>query len=169
LAVNPTDMADEIRIGMGFPPPTSDINIGWATGVLAELTENGTASFGGSPGPHPVSGLTGPSMALKIQTEAGYPFISPELTLYATALSNYIIAFAVVTYTGPPPSAGNPDWYLGGTIGGMTGAAMAAAVALGVGFPFVSTELLNKCTAIVDHIQSNAEVEGDGVLPPEIS
>ena len=153
MSVNAPGMADEIRSAMGFPTPVTAQLVGWSQGVLDELTISGSAATG-SPSGNAISGLTGASMAARIQSGAGYPSVSTELLAYATALSNYINGNAVVAYTNPPTNDS------GGTISGMTGAAMAVAVAAGVGFPSVSSELLAKCTAIVDHIQSNALVNG---------
>ena len=161
MSLNANDMAEAIRVAMNFPLPLTSQIIGWSGAVLDEL-KAGVAGFGGSP-THSISGLTGPSLASRIQIGAGYPSISPELSLYASGMTAYILSGALVTYTGPPTSGTNPDWFQGGTISGMVGSAMATTIATSVAFPFVSPELINKCTAIVDYIQSNAEVES-GVI-----
>lgn len=163
MAMSGPALADEIRTSMGFPPPTTLQIIGWATGVVTHLQTSGSATTGGIPGPHPISGLSGPAMALLITGLAGYPFPSPDLINFCSAMATYIMANAEVTYTGPPPSAGNPDWFSGGTISGMDGADMASLVASSTGKPGATPELIDKCTAIVNHIQDNAEVE-NGVI-----
>ena len=154
MALSATGLADEIRIAMGFPNPVSAELVGWASGVVTEITVNGSAATG-SPGPtNAVSGLSGPTLATSIVSGAGYPGTSAELLSYATAVAGYMVATAKVTYVNAP------DWNAGGTISLMTGAGMAAAIAAGVGYPSVSAELLAKSTAMVDHIQTNALVNG---------
>lgn len=168
MAVNPAGLSEEIRVAMGFPLPTSQQLIGWSTGVLDELTQSGTATSRNVAGPHTISGMTGPSMAARIVAASSgtYPFISPELTNYCNAIVQHIQTSGQVFYTGPVP--GNPpppsaSWFEGGTISGLSGPVLASLVVAQVGYPFVSTRLLAKCTAIVDHIQNNAEVL-DGVI-----
>ena len=163
MAVSGSGLADEIRIAMGFPTPVSTQLTGWATGTLDELTISGTAGFGGVAGPHSITGMTGSSMATRVETEAGYPSVSTELTNFCTALVDYIQSNAVVTYTGPtpPPPPGFTD---GGTISGMVGDDMADDIHDSVGFPgSTSTPLKELCGAIVDHIQANAQV-ASGVI-----
>lgn len=155
-------LADEIRTEMGFPAPTSQQLIGWATGVVTHIQTAGIATFGNIPGPHPITGLSGPVMAATIAPIAGYPGTTPELINYCTGIATYIMANGVVTYTGPapmPPTILPPAaWFLGGTISGMDGNAMSVVVAglLGLGPP--TPPLINKCTAIANHIQTNAQV-----------
>lgn len=150
-------LAGEIRSAMGFPAPTSVELIGWATGVVTHIQTSGLATFGTIASPHTISGLTGPVMAGLIQVNAGYPFVSPELILYCTAMTTYIMGTAIVTYTGPIPPP-PPGFNVGGTISGMSGSALADVVATALGKGFTTTELINKCTAIVSHIENNAEV-----------
>lgn len=176
MALDETEMAEAIHVAFGYIVPPAPGNtpipsqiIGWSKAVIDEL-KVGVATTGGVAGPHSISGLDGTSLANRIKTEAGYPNITSQLQNYADALVGYITQYAQVFYLGP--SSGSPDWFQGGTIQNMTGTAMAAAVADGTGlfpilpgvpFPYVSSELENKCTAIVDYIQNNAEVE-NGVI-----
>lgn len=162
MALNASGLADEVRSAMGFPSPTSKEIVGWATGIVDEVTSNGVATFGNIPGPHPISGITGASMAGKVATAAGYGSVSAELLNFCTGVANHITGSGVVTYAGPPPAppALPPPaaWFLGGVVSGLSGPAMAAQVASAVGYPGVSPELLNQCTAIADHIMANAQV-----------
>lgn len=133
--------------------------VGWAKAVVTEVT-SGVAGFGGIPGPHAISGLVGPRLAKLIAKEAGYPGVTPELIKYATAITTYIMSAAKVTYKAPPPNGmGAPDWFIGGTISGMSGQPLAQAIAKAEGYPDVSEQLLKKSTAIVEYIQANAGVQ----------
>lgn len=168
MAVNPTQLADEIRSALSFPTPVSDQLIGWATGVLDELTQSGTATSRNFPGPHPISGMTGASMAARIVAASNgkYGFVSTSLLNYCNAVVTHIQSQGQVFYTSPIPSNPPPpsdSWFLGGTITGLDGNALAVLVAAQVGYPFVSTQLIAKCTAMVNHIMSNAEVT-DGTI-----
>lgn len=166
MALNATDLADELATAIGQVTTTPHM-IGWAQAVVTEITTNGSATSRNIPGPHPISGVTGPSLATLIQINVGYPFVSTVLTAYATAIATHITSLGIVTYTAPvaappgiPPSNA---WYLNGTISGMNGTVLAAAIAASVGYPFVSPQLLAHSIALVLHIQSNAEVT-DGVI-----
>lgn len=167
MALSGSGLAEEIRSAMNFPSPTSTQLIGWATGIVEEITTNGMATFGTIAGPHPISGLTGSSMAGKVANYAGYPGVSAQLLNFCTAIANHIMTNGVVTYAGPPPAPPaippSAAWYTGGTISGLSGSLMASDVASAVGFPGVSAPLLNKCTAIANHIMTNAQVES-GVI-----
>jgi len=159
-------LATEIATGIGQGFVTLHVTA-FATGVLDELTQNGSATFGNIPGPHPISGLSGASMASRIVAAGPYTFVSPELANFCTAIADHITANGVVTYAGPPPAPPGlppPDaWFTGGVVSGVNGPGMAAEVAAAVGYPFVSTQLIGKCTAIADHINNNAQVES-GVI-----
>ena len=155
-------LAEEIRAEMGFPPPTSVPIIGWATGFVLHMQTSGLATKGGIPGPHIISGINGPGMAALITATALYPFPSPELISFCQAVATYIMTNAQVFYIGPPPPAA-PDWFLGGTISGLDGAAMAAQVAVAIGKPGPTPDLIAKCSAIVNHLQTNGQVI-DGVI-----
>lgn len=164
MAVNPTQLADEIRSAMLFPAPVTLQLTGWATGVLQELTQSGIATSRVIPGPHPISGMSGASMAALVAAAAGYPFVSIPLLNYCNAIVQHIQTAGQVFYTAPVGSPNPADnFFLNGTITGLDGSTLAALVAAQVGYPFVSTRLLAKCTAIVNHIQTNAIVT-DGVI-----
>lgn len=168
MAVNSPQLSDEIRVAIGFPLPISDQLIGWATGVLDELTQSGTATSRNFPGPHPISGMTGASMASRIiaASNGTYGFVSTELTNFCNAIVSHVQTSGQVFYTSPIPANPPPpsdSWFLGGTITGLDGTVLASLVAAQVGYPFVSTQLLAMCTAFVTHIQTNAEVT-DGVI-----
>lgn len=161
MALNANGLAEEMRSAMGFPSPVSNELIGWSAGVVEEVLK-GVATFGNIPGPHPIAGITGPGMAALIADYAGYGSVSADLLNFCTGVANHIVSSGVVTYTAPPPAppAIPPAaaWFLGGTISGLSGPAMAAQVAAATGFPGVSAELLNQCTAIANHIMANAQV-----------
>lgn len=163
MATNASQLADEIRVAMAFPAPTSTQLIGWATGVLDELTSNGMATSRFFAGPHPISGMSASSMATKVADEAGYPGVSDELLDYCEAIVEHIEGDGEVFYTAPLPPPDADAWFLNGTISGLDGSTLASLIASKVGYPGVSTKLLAKATAIVDHIQDNAEVT-DGVI-----
>ncbi len=158
MAVNAPQLADEVAAALGYDTTSTQL-IGWATGILEELTQNGIATFGFTPSGHTISGMTPASMASKIANYAGYGSVSTELLNYCTGIVNHIHGTAIVTYIGPPfPPPPPPGWYLGGTISAINGAGMASMVAAAVGYPGVSAQLLAKCTAICDHIIANALV-----------
>jgi len=157
MAMSIPVLAAAIVTGIGQSgPPTTPVT-GFATGIINEIEQNGMATFGSVPTPNPVSGVTGPGMASKIQAAAGYPNVSTPLSNFCSAVATYINSNAIVTYTGPIPPA-NPAWFLGGTISGLSGSALASAVQSSMGFPSVSSQLLGMCTAITDHITNFASV-----------
>jgi len=155
MAVNPTLLATEITTGLGQLLPTVQVT-GFATGVLNELTQKGVASTG-LPTGNTISGMSGSDMADKVATDAGYGSTSAVLVKFCTGIVNHIQEAGIVSYTGPVPPAA-PIYYLGGTISGLSGPAMAALVQSNVGYPSVSVELLGMCNAICTHIVTNAQV-----------
>ena len=158
MPMTPISLANEITDAMGFPAPPSPQLIGWATGCIIELSGKGLATTGGIPGPHKITGISGPSMAAIVASVGGYGLITPQLIGECTGIMTHIMTAANVVYVAPPPVAGNPDWFIGGKISGMSGPAMATLVALFTGFPIPTPDLIKKCTAIVDHIEKNALV-----------
>lgn len=160
MALDEVALADEIASAMGYPSTSAQL-VGWAKGVVEEV-KHGVATFGNIPGPHPISGVLGPSMASLISNYAGYGSVSPELTSFCAGIATHIISSGVVTYTSPvpaPPALLPADaWFLGGTISGLSGAGMAALVQSMVGYPSISSKLLAECNAIASHIMANAEV-----------
>lgn len=161
MATNYTQLAGEIATALGHPGNVTPQVLGFARGILEELTLNGSASFGGTPGPHPISGLSGTSMASRVRSYAGYSTVTSQLQGFCTGIATHIMT-GVVTYTGPT-SPTPPNWFLGGTISGMTGSGMANLVKSSVPFPNVTSQLLAMCQAVVNHIQSNAQV-ASGVI-----
>lgn len=159
MAVSISSLASEIASALGHPGDVTQEVLGWATGVLNELTQSGIATFGGgTPTGHTISGMTGASMASRVASAAGYPSISTELLNFCTAIASYVQGNTIVTYTGPPPPA-NPNYFQNGTISGLVGSGLANAVQASVGYPFVSSPLLAKCSAITSHIMTNAQVQ----------
>jgi hypothetical protein len=157
MAVSPSILAEAIRVDVGFPSPVSFELQSFCTGLLDELTQSGSATFGGIPGPHPISGMSGTSLATRISNILGIA-VFPDFVDYCNALVDHIQDNAFVTYTSPTPPS--PIIYTsGGSISGMDGADMADAIAAARGFPNVTNQLLKKCEAIVDHIETFAAVE----------
>lgn len=165
MAMNGTQLADEIATALGHPGDVTAEVICFGTSIVTHV-QSGTATFGGFPGPHPISGLSGPTLAGLVGSCA-YPFTSPELLTYCTIIANYIMANGVVTYASPPPNpgAGEIGFREEGTISGMSGPDLAQLIhnALYSVYPGPSTVLTAKCSAIVGHIQNNAEVS-NGVI-----
>jgi hypothetical protein len=155
VSVNPSLLASEIATAVGHPGNVTVQIQGFATGILQELTQNGHATVG-APSGNAISGMTGYSMASKVATAAGYGFVSTPLLHFCNGVTTHILT-GTVNYTGPIPPA-IPPWFLGGTIVGLSGPAMAALVQSNVGFPFTSSYLLAMCTAITSHIMTNAQV-----------
>lgn len=158
MATSAPLLASEIAAGLGHPGDVTVQVQGFATGILEELTQNGVAGFnGGVPSPYSISGMSGSSLATKVASYAGYPFVSPELLSFCTGIVTHIQGSGIVTYVGPPPPA-NPNYFLGGTISGLVGATMASIIQGAVPYPFVSAELLGMSNAICNHIVANAQV-----------
>jgi len=157
MATSASGLSEEIRVAMGFPLPVSAELLGWATGVLGEITTNAVATTGGSAGPHTISGMTGASMASKVVASAGYGSVSTELGDYCDAIVSYIQDNAEIFYTN------GPVFDSGGTISNLVGSDLAALIASTVGYAGVSTPLLDKSTAMIDHIQDNAEANGGSI------
>lgn len=166
MALNAVALADELATAIGQVTTTTQL-IGWAQAVVTEITANGSATSRNIPTPHPISGVTGPSLAALIAANAGYPFVSPQLTNYATAIATHITTNAIVTYDSPvaaPPGIPPANaWFLNGVISGMNGPGLASEIAAAVGYPFVSSQLLAKSIALVSHIETNGQVT-DGVI-----
>ena len=160
MPVNPSGLADEMADSMG--QDVTDELKGIAQGILDELTLQGIATFGLIPGPHPVVGLTPPTMAAKIVSAGGAKTITPQLLGLCTGIVSGL-ATAIVTYAAPPqtipPIAPILDWFTGGLIAGLAGPVMAVQISSALGFPAPTPELINMANSIVNHIQANAQVE----------
>lgn len=162
MAMSSALLSLDLQDAMGFPsPPTIEL-IGLADGIIAELIENGSTTFGNVPGPHLITGITAASMANKISGGAGFPSVSIDLLNMCSGIIKHITESGVVFYAGPPPAPPaippSAAYNSGGTISGLSGSAMANEVKTAMGKDSVSIKLLNKCTAIVNHIIINAEI-----------
>lgn len=153
-------LAQELADALG-QPEVSDQLKGWAEAIVIEV-KLGMATFANVPSPHLISGLVGPRLAQEIVNQAGYSGTNDIIIAYSTAITNYIMASAIVTYTAPvpnppaiPPSAA---WFLNGTISGLVGETLAEQVAKALKKKSASPELIEKCNAIVNYIQANATV-----------
>lgn len=158
MAMNGPGLGDEIASALSQSPTTQ--MTGFGKGIV-EAVQQGTATFGNIPGPHPISGVSFSTMASLIQGYAGYPSVSPELSNFCDGIATHVMT-GTVTYSGPPPSPPvimpPAAWFLGGVISGLSGSAMASLVASKVGYPSVSSELTAMCNAIANHIMTNAQV-----------
>lgn len=151
MAMSASALAGEIAAALG-ESQTTEIE-GFATGFVDGL-KLGVATFG-PPSGNTISGVLGPTVAGLIQSAAGYPSVSAELTGFGSGFATHIATSAIVTYTGPGPPAG---FFTGGTISGLSGSTFASLVQAAAGYPSVSAELEALCTAVTDHIVANAEV-----------
>jgi len=167
MALVAQDMADAIKAEMAgedaimFAGATSQHLVAWAQGVINELTINGSATFGTTPSGHSISGLTDTSMAAYIVAElAFYDPATSKLIDFCDAICTHVESDAVVTYVSPV-GLPNPalNYLNGGTISGMNGTVLANLVATTVGYPSTSSLLIAFCTAVVNYIHANAEVE----------
>lgn len=155
MAVSPSVLAAAMSTGIGQSTVTPQL-LGLATGILNELTISGHAAVG-HPSGNLISGMSGSSMASRVATDAGYGSVSTQLLHFCTGITTHILTSGTVSYTGPVPPA-PIVYFLGGTIHGLSGSAMAALVAADVGYPFVSSQLLGLCDAVATHIMANATV-----------
>jgi hypothetical protein len=155
MSVSPSLLGTEIATALGQSSATSQV-IGFATGILNELTQSGMAAFG-SPSGNTISGMTGADMASKVAAAAGFGSVSGTLSGFCSGIVSHIQSAGMVSYTGPTPPA-TPVYFLGGTISGLSGSAMAAQVQASAGYPSVSSQLLGMCTVIANHIMTNAQV-----------
>lgn len=107
-------------------------------------------------------------LADKIKTDMGFAGLtSAQLLGWATGVIDEIQNVAVVTNvsgitgtclaSGPAPLSSGIG--TGGVISAMTGSSMATKVKNAAGYPFVSTQLTDFCTGIVNHIQSLGTME----------
>ncbi len=171
MALVSGDMADDIKAAMAVEEPnvftgaTSEHLDGWCKAIIDEITTYGSATYGTTASGHPISGLSASRMATAVDTNVTfYTTVTTFVTGFCTAIVNHIHSDADVTYTTP---TGSPDpaddyWY-GGTISGMNGLTLAGLVKTQMGYA-ATTDLLDAfCTAVVDYIEANAEVE-EGVI-----
>jgi hypothetical protein len=191
------NLADSIRSTMGFPTPVSTQLTGWGTAIVNELTGHGLVNnasgtiTGTCPPSSPlssgagtgglISGLSGSRLASAVATAAGYGSVSSELSAFGAQIVAHIQTSGIVTFTSgeitgtctntpisPGPLADGAG--SGGKISGLSGSMLATLIQGAAGYPSVSAQLTNFCTAIVNYIMTNASVtyaSGDveGVCP----
>jgi hypothetical protein len=162
MALNPALLASQIQAAIAAPSVTPEI-LGFATAVCEEIIENGLATFAYFSGPHIISELDGASLANRV---AGYLGRGPESAntiKFCTGITEYIMDAGVVFYASkainPPLVPPELSWQNQGTITLLIGPDMADSIESFVGAPFMSSKLIAKCTAICNHIMSNAQVE----------
>lgn len=186
MSMSPPSMADLIRSTMGFPTPVSSQLLGWASGVIQEITSNalvsnlpGTITGTTAPGSSLsngagmgglIAGMSGGSMASKVVAAVPYPYTSTQLTAFCNQIVLHIQSLGMVNFdsgnitgtcTNTPLSPGPLVAGAGsnGKIIGLSGPTLAAAIHAAVGYPGgVSLRLIQFCTAIVSYIMDNAAV-----------
>lgn len=187
MALVATDLSDAIRSAMGFPLPVSNQLNAWATGIVSHiqassLVSNAPGTVVGiappSPGPltlgaatgGTISGLVGTVMANLITSAdpTDYPSATPELTGMCNGICQHIVTAGLVSFsigtingacTNTPITPGVFTGIgIGGTISSLDATAMATLIASQASFPFVSSQLISMCTAIVNYIMANASV-----------
>lgn len=157
MALNGAQLGNEIADAFGNK--SNKYTIAFGNGIV-EAVKMGTASYGLIPGPHMISGISGAIMSNFIMAYGGYPKITSQLEKKCAAIADHVMLAGKVTYTGPPtvPPAFPPDWFIGGTISGLSGSVLANLVAQYVGYKNVSSVLLKECGAITAHIMKNVLV-----------
>lgn len=183
MPVKPKVLAEDIKLALDqADQPTSDENIGMATAILAELTENALVTIAppGLTGDAPSSGgpllkgkavggkllgVAGITLAKKMQSEMGFPAITAELTKMATGIANHFLSkgeavFDEAAIVGPCTNTPvNPGVLTGagakGKIVGLDPDSLASAMA-----PQgpATDEIKAVASAIVKHIHDFAEV-----------
>jgi hypothetical protein len=179
--LNASSLADELRVAIGFPPPTSPILEGWASAFLNELQSNaivtnslvtGSCPPGGSLGGGAsvgglISGLSGSRLASATASASAYPSVTSKLSGYSSQIVLEIMSFGLVSFasgnitgscTNSPVSPGSLAGGAGanGVISGLSGSRLASAIHNTSGYSgSVSPSLLKFSTAIVDHLQNN--------------
>lgn len=174
-------LANATRSDMGFPLPVSTQLTGWASAVVTEIQTNAKVNHSVVTGTCPdggplangaasnglISGLQGPRLATAVAAAAGYPGVSSELTKFSAQIVSHIhilgrVTFASGTITGSCPGGGGPlssGAGTNGTVVSLSGSTLASAIHSAVGYPGgVSTRLTQFCTALVNHIMTNARV-----------
>ena len=184
MAMNSTQLADEIRQAMGFPTPVSAQLTGWATGIIGEITSfaivtNAAGTITGTVPPPGgaltsgagsgglITGLVGARLASSVASFAGYPFVSAQLLAMCTQIALHVmtglVTFSsgditgVCTNTTLTPGTLTGGAGVNGFTSGLSGPTLATLVHNAVGYPgSVSTRLTQFCTAVVDHIMTNS-------------
>ena len=185
MALDAQALADKLKNSLGFSQfPTSKENNGFAKAYVSEITSlakvnnivgtitgvcapgsplSAGAGIGGI-----ISGPSGPTLAAKIQSEAGYPYISPELLKFSTAVTDHlktgIVVFAPGTITGtctntaesPGPLTGGAG--SGGKITLLSGPTLAQLLSQAIGESYVSPQLLQFAITLVTYTMTMAEV-----------
>jgi len=172
MAMVAADMAEAIRIAMGFPSPASTELIGWSTGVINEIVaaalsqhasgtitgtapSTGGALTAGTAVSGTVTGMTGASMASRVDIAVGYGSVTTELDAFCDEIVAHInddgvIAFAsgqiigtcTNTVVSPGPLTGGAGTL--GTISGLDGDTLADNVHTAIGFPGGTSTTLNE-------------------------
>jgi hypothetical protein len=147
-------MATEMAAQLGKGPVTNELRQ-LAASIVEEIQENCIATSGSPTGTISsvlgTASLMGTSMANRHAKKLGLKETPEQLIKFCTGISDHVLTLGIVSYPSTPYTAG-------GTISGLTGPLMAASVQTQMQLPTVSTELTSICTAIAQHIITNAIV-----------
>ena len=171
MPMSPPQLAEEIRAALAATLLTdysivTDHLDGFAEGIIEEIRQNALAGSRVFSGPHPVSGMTGASMASKVilYSNGAYPNVSPQLQNFCQGIVNHINNVTVVFYASPTGNINpNNNFFLDGVPQATNGSGMATEIRNLVPYPNNSPQLIAFCTAVADHINNNAEVT-DGIF-----
>lgn len=183
MALVGADLAEAIRVEMGFPSPVSTQLVGWGEGVVQHIqsaatvnhalvtgdTSPGSPLSNGAAAGGIISGMDGSTMASLVQAGAGYPNVSSELDTFCQQIVSHIQTLGLVefeageitgqcTSTALSPGPLTNGAGTGGEISGLDGSILADAIHSAVGYPGgTSSALVKFCTAITNYIMANAE------------
>jgi len=183
MAMDATALAEEIKEAIGqSPEPTSKKNKEMAkdivnhlkTAIVNHAIPGSVTGTAGAPGGPLANGAATGGVITLVPADligrfvATFGISTPEIIGMATAITTHVmtglVEFASGTITGtcthtplnPGPLVGGAG--SGGEITGLEGSTLATLMASLMAKPGASEELEKMCTAIVDHISSNAEV-----------
>lgn len=180
MALDSVALAEEIKGALGFSSePTSQKNKDIATAIVEHLktavvnhatsTVTGTAPSSGGPlqdGAATNGVITLVATDLQTRLISAFGVSTPEILGMGTAISTHVatglVEFTTGNITGtcgntsssPGPLVGEGS---GGEITNLDGSTLATLMASSMGKPGTTLELEAMATAIVDHIQNNAE------------
>lgn len=185
MTLNNDDLALKIHNDMGFTGAVSNQLKGWAKAVIDELINNGmvnnasgtiTGTCPSSGGPLQngtssngiISGLNATNLASAIVNNAGYGYLTPQVTDFSTEIVNHLmsglVAFSSGNITGTCTNTlTNPGTLINGTgsngtISGLNGTTLATAIHNMVFSMHAgpTPKLIQFCTAFTDYIMTNA-------------
>lgn len=180
-----TDLAEAIRVAMGFPTPVSAQLIGWSNAVVQHvqtgIVNNTSGTVTGDAPPSGgslsngaadngmISGLNGPTLANLVATMAGYGYVTSQLTIFCNEIVSHIMTLGRVEFASGDIQGSCSNTLLSpgvltgtgadGFIKSLNGPVLAQAIHDAIGYPgSLSARLTQFCTAIVNYIMDNAVV-----------